>query len=129
MLNDNAKLWVKALRSGEYKQCTQFLHIAGSDGDEFCCLGVACDLYIKEGNELEVKRNPYDAPHTVRYNEITSVLPREVRDWLGLRSEDGLYNAPIQDRTLVGDNDNGKTFEEIADIIESEPEGLFRVAI
>ena len=36
-------LWVKALRSGEYKQTTGQLR----KDDGHCCLGVACDLYGK----------------------------------------------------------------------------------
>ena len=36
--------WVSALRSGEYKQGKEGLRIY----NEFCCLGVLCDLYIKE---------------------------------------------------------------------------------
>lgn len=34
------KRWLKALRSGEYKQGVGYL----KNGDEFCCLGVLCDL-------------------------------------------------------------------------------------
>lgn len=35
--------WVAALRSGDYEQGRGYLHRGG-----FCCLGVACDLFIKE---------------------------------------------------------------------------------
>ena len=41
MLNDNAKKWVAALRSGKYEQAKGWLR----EGDKFCCLGVACDLF------------------------------------------------------------------------------------
>lgn len=43
----NAKLkarWVKALRSGKYKQCTGAL----TDGPGFCCLGVLHSLVYKK---------------------------------------------------------------------------------
>ena len=36
--------WVKALRSGEYKQGGGALH----RGDHFCCLGVLCDIAIDD---------------------------------------------------------------------------------
>jgi hypothetical protein len=36
--------WVAALRSGEYLQGTSTLRI----GDQFCCLGVLCDIYSAE---------------------------------------------------------------------------------
>ncbi len=38
------KLWIKALRSGEYKQDTGSLKTS-SNG--FCCLGVLTDIYCK----------------------------------------------------------------------------------
>lgn len=37
--------WVKALRSGKYKQGGGFLR----KGDRFCCLGVLCDVVDPEG--------------------------------------------------------------------------------
>src|SRR4051812_34484552 len=43
---EHRDIWVKALRSGEYKQTKGALHTA--DG-AFCCLGVACDLALKAG--------------------------------------------------------------------------------
>lgn len=41
------RAWVKALRSGEYKQGMGHLCQASADGtDRFCCLGVLCDIMI-----------------------------------------------------------------------------------
>jgi len=37
------KRWIKALRSGKYKQTSGKLQ----DTDGFCCLGVACELFNK----------------------------------------------------------------------------------
>lgn len=48
MLNENAKKWVQALRSGEYKQGKDALR----DNDKFCCLGVACEVYKKENPDF-----------------------------------------------------------------------------
>ena len=50
-------------------------------------------------------------------------LPPSVPHWLGLQTADGNYS---KGGALADDNDRGKTFDEIADIIESEPEGLFK---
>lgn len=36
--------WVNALFSGEYKQGRGALR-GGENNDEFCCLGVLCDIY------------------------------------------------------------------------------------
>lgn len=38
------KKWAKALRSGQYQQTTGELN----NKDGFCCLGVACKLFIKK---------------------------------------------------------------------------------
>lgn len=43
------RLWVKALRSGEYKQGYGYLHYKRGGKDKFCCLGVLCDLAVKNG--------------------------------------------------------------------------------
>jgi hypothetical protein len=46
MNQDIKKKWVEALRSGEYEQGKDQLR---SSDDEFCCLGVLCDVAHKEG--------------------------------------------------------------------------------
>jgi hypothetical protein len=105
-LNANAKEWVQALRSGKYAQGWYQLK---RDDDRFCCLGVACELAMKAG---VIKR----------YEPSNGALPRSVRLWLGLKHENGDYGTA----SLANDNDHGKSFGDIADIIESEPDGLFR---
>lgn len=114
MLNENARLWVKALRSGEYKQGKHRLRI----GEEYCCLGVACDLFQKAGGALTVRSGRF-----YTYNNESMVLPNTVQEWLGLTGRAGQYNKGYE---LSHDNDTGKSFAEIADIIESEPPGLFQ---
>lgn len=118
-MNDNAKAWVAALRSGEFKQTNSCLR----DGRGYCCLGVACELAVRAGVIQS-------------YNSMDGALPTEVEDWLGLRTMTGGYwPSGNLSRALTVDNDGGihkgererqKTFAEIADIIESEPTGLFR---
>lgn len=48
-MTEPRKLWVEALRSGEYEQTNGALRYE----DKFCCLGVACDLYRKHGSGPE----------------------------------------------------------------------------
>ena len=116
-LNENAKAWVAALRSGDYTQTQKMLRrVTKENGTSFCCLGVACDLY----------RN------TVGGNWDTIVLADSeltpaVMDWLGLEDSIGTYyNANGNNFTLVGLNDNEYfTFAQIADVIKSQPKGLF----
>lgn len=124
MLNENAKKWVAALRSGDYKQGKFVLH--NETEDKFCCLGVACEIYLKEGNRLEIFRMqaPGGIIATV-YQDKLGELPSKVRKWLGLNTSDGLYEQANRAKQLTVRNDGGYTFEQIADIIESEPSGLF----
>lgn len=131
MLNDNAKKWVAALRSGEYKQTKEYLH----DPNGYCCLGVACDVASKSGLNLEViltneVREEGGIPTEVQvtsYDGNTQMLPYAVMNWLGLRESVGGYRVEGHTNCLTRLNDQeGYTFEEIAKIVESEPEGLFR---
>lgn len=116
-MNDNAKRWVEALRSGEYRQTREVLR----DEHGFCCLGVACDLYAKEHPDIsQWYEHSYDRGFD--FDDLLGTLPTHVRDWLGLNYDDGRYATG----SLTEDNDDGKTFAEIADIIESEPDLLFR---
>lgn len=113
-LNENAKKWVAALRSGEYAQ-TQF---ALKNYKGHCCLGVGCDVYGKETGE-----NWQEVCAIYKFMDSSAQLPEPVQKWFGLRSEAGRYKMAD---SLMADNDSRKrTFAEIADIIESQPEGLF----
>lgn len=115
MLNPNAKLWVEALRSGKYKQVTDALENRHGQ----CCLGVACRVAIDNGLALRV-----NADGAVTYfGDDTAELPRAVKEWLGLATSYGRFDDLT---SLVALNDNGSSFDMIADIIESEPEGLFK---
>jgi hypothetical protein len=42
--------WIKALRSEEYKQGQECLH--NPSDNTFCCLGVLCDLYVKDHPDI-----------------------------------------------------------------------------
>ena len=99
--------WVVALRSGKYKQSMGKLRVA----DAFCCLGVACDI---SGLGEWTLHNYYLGQ--------SMALPFEVFTWLGLRTSEGDRE---RGNSLAGMNDqDGKSFNDIADVIESEPEGL-----
>lgn len=103
--------WLKALRSGEYKQTTGAL----CHNDAFCCLGVLCDVAAKNGVAVRVVK----PQSLVMYDEALSVLPASVREWAGL--DDGIGAFHIKDgsdMTLIELNDSGKTFKQIANYIE-----------
>lgn len=118
-MNDNAKAWIAALRSGTYQQARERLVQVGDDGKPvgYCCLGVACELAAQAGL-VEREHNAYVTDD--EWEE--TALPIAVLDWLGMEDVEGWYAGG----SLINLNDSQKlSFEEIADVIESEPPGLF----
>lgn len=106
----NRANWLTALRSGKYKQGQSSLR----NGDSFCCLGVACDLFDATG----WVGNGYGGKTTVFFP------PEEVRLSLGLPGplafgpfEDGQLSLTSYVATM---NDAGRSFAEIADFLEQE---------
>lgn len=118
--------WLEALRSGEYKQGKNMLR----HEDTFCCLGVLCDIHSKEtGNQWKFvpesegegiwkEQKHYD------YLNCTQFLPTVVSEWAGLTGESmGYQNAGVflnegKQEHLSTLNDEGKSFDAIADVIE-----------
>jgi hypothetical protein len=119
-LNKNAQKWVRALRSGAFQQGQNKL---AGDG-KFCCLGVACVLAAADG--IIPPAHTHDDGRLGFAGEA-HYLPRPVIKWLGLKDKRGTISAtkygPSTNLAIM--NDNSKTFEEIASVIESEP-SLFR---
>jgi hypothetical protein len=101
--------WVSALRSGEYQQTQRYLH----KEDGFCCLGVLCDLYIKENN---VEWELLDVSTHYEFQSYEKELPLSVIDWAGV--EDANPYIIGVGTSLASLNDTGSTFNEIADVIE-----------
>lgn len=75
--------WVKALRSGTYKQAKQRLR--SSKG--FCCLGVLCDVI---DSTKWVEGNSFFAPHYFHYfyNGWSGMLPQDIMEMAKLDKED-----------------------------------------
>jgi hypothetical protein len=104
--------WVSALRSGKYQQTQRRLH----DENGFCCLGVLCDLYGKENNvEWDLANNGHNV---YVFQDMVGCLPVSVKEWADLED----CNPRVDDQTdsLIGLNDTGCTFEQIADVIEKQ---------
>lgn len=102
------KAWIADLRANRDKQGRGFLR---KDG-RFCCLGRLCELAVKAGI-LTHRTEGYYAPSI---GEENFLLPLEVQKWAGVSGNAGIFRAGRY--SLAGENDNGKTFDEIADIIE-----------
>lgn len=118
-LTRNQRKWVKALRSGEYEQGEGQLQ----KGDKFCCLGVAADVARKDGVDVEINEYGGEILGTTLSNQCNVI------EYLGLQHFAGRFNA---DDHLNGINALWKlndgvswTFDQIADFIESNPDGLF----
>jgi hypothetical protein len=105
--------WVKALRSGEYKQGKGILRAGEAS---FCCLGVLCDLYGRDtGEEWKGGGCEDDDCEEYAMSGATALLPVDVQDWAGLGDEDPL----VKEHTLSEWNDSqGRDFAAIADLIE-----------
>jgi hypothetical protein len=110
-----AERWVAALRSGEYEQTTQNLR----DYEGFCCLGVLCDIHRVEQGTMDWDDDFDYGGDTDRRGDV---LPLPVLLWAGMKNQSGTVGS---DFSLVGLNDDdGKTFPEIADVIEQNWEVL-----
>lgn len=125
------KLLLDALRSGKYEQGTGQLRF----NNRFCCLGVACDIYNKETNLGKWIVDSYPTLGTLYWTTnrpgekaIDTTLPNEVRDWFGFSESSGACNLQDLDFAicLADLNDEGNSFEQIANFIESNPPGLFK---
>lgn len=101
--------WVKALRSGRYKQGSSALK---NDKGEFCCLGVLC-------NVMRVKWRENDwgdfIPH-IEGKPVGQTMSPAGYLGNGLLRKVGMANSTQQ--KLAEMNDHGSTFKEIADFIQ-----------
>ena len=115
-MNKNAKKWLKSLRSGEYDQGKGRLRTE----DSFCCLGVACDISGLGRWEGDIFYTEGDYFHIV-------YLPEAVMSWLGITTRSGKFFNEDKDIiwSLSDTNDEGKSFAEIADLIEKHQDDLF----
>lgn len=118
--------WIDALTSGEYQQDKLYLKTKRG----YCCLGVLTDLYHKEKgfkwyeNEIGTYYTPSGADQ---------FLPKEVQDWAEIDrtpsvmycnsfySENSEY-SPSKNQLVELSylNDNGISFNEIAELIEEQ---------
>lgn len=105
--------WIAALRSGEYEQGKKQLR----KGDHFCCLGVLCNLHAQAHPKIAAQQRTTDA-----YMGISGVLPVAVVKWAGLNTRDPIVKASTTESktwlSLI--NDNGVSFDYIADLIEKQ---------
>lgn len=106
--------WLKALRSGEYKQGRHALNT----NDQYCCLGVLCELAVKE--KVVTKYKDEWTTHAVYDGEMYA-LPACVRDWAELDSCNPCVIFKNRSEVSLAElNDQGRSFKQIARIIENK---------
>lgn len=123
--------WIDSLRSGDYKQGKGALRRLE---DSYCCLGVLCEVAVKEGAipaaTLSTDGDCYD------YDEASAMLPMSVIKWAGMRYEgeerppspedlddfegSGRYADEGTNSLVYANDSRSLTFDEIADLIETE---------
>lgn len=106
--------WVKALRSGRYKQTTGQLGQRDKSGKEsFCCLGVLAKVAAAEKS---IERPVWDIDELIVVDGDAwhnDELPAAIRKQVGL--------TDLQQRRLVELNDDqNASFKAIADFIEKK---------
>lgn len=119
------KKWLNALHSGKYKQqCEGKLQTPNG----YCCLGVLCDLYAKENN-LDHQWTEYDdgVSFYFHFQDHCQFLPPTVIKWSGLSDENPVVKDEDEEVeneeyyvSLAELNDDGYSFEYIANLIESQ---------
>lgn len=113
-LGPNQKKWIEAIRSGEYSQAKNYLRTEGG----YCCLGVA--VKVISGREPKIRGT----------GQLLGVYS-SVRKALKLRGSSGELVSYIETGdwtradSLAKLNDDGWTFDQIADYIEANPEDVF----
>lgn len=124
----NRKTWAAALRSGMYKQAKGSLE--DREGG-FCCLGVLAKLAGCE----RIPITNSGGPAAATYDDDLGYAPPRAKEWVGLKSSSGDIGnfltvehddgSCTTNSNLAEFNDGGCDFNDIAAIIEAEPEGLF----
>lgn len=121
--------WVTALESDDYKQGRRVLR---NSNDEYCCLGVLCDIAVKSGvakwvqhrDEWVVIPSEFLDVRSVPSVDIgTALLPNFISEWAGVRKfirDPRVVNAgEVTTLSMLNDH-RGYHFTTIANIIKDQ---------
>ncbi len=99
---DALREWVVALLSGEFEQGRGRLKLIGIDGqpDEYCCLGVACEIFAERLNLKKEIKHYFNITYAF-YNDHAWALPMAVSHYLGVNE----YMPVIAGRLVTELND------------------------
>lgn len=114
MKKDIAEKWVAALRSGKYKQVRENMRrYRHGEGYSYCCLGVLTDIVCTKEERAD------EAMFMDEYGD--GYLNPTISDRCSVNTS----ASGIAKKILVKMNDeDGKSFEEIADCIEANWERI-----
>lgn len=104
--NDFIKRWIRWLRETDFEQTDGELR----EDDSFCCLGIACHYSTKMKRKKRFEADKIHYQFTETNDEHYGYLPADFRRWVGLT-----YDEELE---LMEMNDEGKSFDEIADWLE-----------
>ena len=135
MRREIAERWADALESGEYVQGQSYLKTHWPKiGTYHCCLGVLCELAVKDGVDLCLSSVAIDGQAffsdegkelricKTEFDEADALLPDAVVRWAGMDSRIGVL--PPRGVCLIELNDGGCSFKDIAETIRRKWEGL-----
>ena len=115
--------WIKALRSGKYKQGQHLLVSNDLDKKYYCCLGVLCQLYATEKKKgiSKIKLGVATSRSGDRL-PAKQFLPNIVRKWAGLNASDPIvyYDGNSVNRITHLNDGYQLDFNQLADIIEEQ---------
>lgn len=121
-----AKMWAKALRSGKYRQGKHYLKQRRGDDTLHCCLGVLCELH-NESMKRQSKRGVSVTEEQDKFSfaDENKYLPSKVVKWAGIGCEIGTFRSGNNKEMSLSElNDNGRSFRQIAQIIERNADRL-----
>lgn len=112
-MNDLARRWVEALRSGKYKQGRGVLR---TSNNSFCCLGVLADVYNPElwssDTEVVSVNNYLDPAGKCEAYTYAGCGTEMIDNTLWELVTEGALHS-VDETDLADANDGGASFEEI----------------
>lgn len=120
-VKENRIRWIEALESGDYEKG---VHVLRDEDDCYCCLGVACELFVPE-----TRVPPAYKRHYMYEGSSYSDAPESVINALGLNDSFGVglneYIGSVKDGNgrkyyhLADCNDQSDMFEPVIEAIKT----------
>lgn len=99
------KKWLKALRSGDYKQGSGCLKRVNENGTTYCCLGVLIDTLGTRWKKVAGRT------HLACRGNAVAALPADIKRQVGLSDK-------VESKLIEMNDQKGRSFKQIARYIE-----------